>query len=384
MIPLAVPNLSGNEREYLNNCIDTTFVSSVGEYVTKLEEMTAEASGASYAVATSSGTTALDMALTVAGVGRDDLVIIPTYTFIATANAVAHCGAVPWLMDLNTDDWCIDIDQVESELAAKTEHRGTDLFHKESGRRVAAIMPVYVHGNIPDMHKLSEIAHNYNLPLIADAACAIGARLGDEEIGGLADLSAISFNGNKTVTSGGGGAVVSNDKALIDRIRHLTTTARVWPDYDFDEVGYNFRMTNIQAAVGVAQLERLGSFIKTKQKVRRYYASELSDLEKKGISFFPTKEGCSCWFSGIILPEGTDLETSKKVCEGLKEKDIDSRTFWKPVHLQAPYAAVPGADMARSEGLWQRIITLPSSTGIMDEELVIVAQAVRSVVNELF
>lgn len=404
MIPLAIPNLSGNERKYLNNCIDTTFVSSVGEYVTKLEEMSAQLSGAAYGVATSSGTTALDMALIAAGVGRDDLVIIPSYTFIATANAVAHCGAIPWLMDISTDDWCMDIDLLEHELATKTERRRVRsttedsepggarstsaepdaLIHIESGRRIAAIMPVYVHGNIPDMHRLKDIARSYDLPLIADAACAIGARLGTEDIGGLADMSAVSFNGNKTVTAGGGGVVISNDKAFIDRIRHLTTTARVWPDYDFDEVGYNYRMTNIQAAVGVAQLERLSDFIRSKQKVRSFYATELSDLGKKGITFFPSKEGCSCWFSGIILPEGTGLEISKKVCAGLKEKDIDSRTFWKPVHLQTPYAEVPRSDMTKSEGLWQRIITLPSSTNITDVELDTVAQAVRTVVNELF
>ena len=201
MIPLAVPNLSGNERNYLNQCIDTTFVSSVGEFVTRIEKMGADACGVKYGVATSAGTTGLHLALMGCGVKRDDIVIIPTFTFIATANAVAHCGAVPWLMDIDSGTWTMDAGQLEKELSTKTEWRGDVLCHKRTGRRVAVIMPIYTLGNVADMERINEIAEKYRLPVIADAAAAIGAAYHGKKIGKWAKLTVLSFNGNKTVTS---------------------------------------------------------------------------------------------------------------------------------------------------------------------------------------
>ena len=285
MIPLAVPDLTGNERRYLNQCIDTTFVSSVGEFVNRIEEITAEKCGIRYAVATSSGTTGLHLALMGCGVKRDDIVIIPTFTFIATANAVAHCGATPWLMDISWDSWTLDVEQLEQELLDNTVWNYESLIHKETGKRVAAIMPVYTLGNIPNMNKIREIANKYHLPLIADGAAALGAEYKGKKIGTLADLTVISFNGNKTVTAGGGGMVVGNNEALAKRLRHLSTTARVTAEYDHDMVGYNYRMTNIQAAVGCAQLERLEEFLEKKRKIRAFYNQAFSKIEisKSGI-----------------------------------------------------------------------------------------------------
>ena len=268
MIPLAVPNLNGREREYLNQCIDTTFVSSVGSFVERLEALTAELSGTRYGVATSSGTTGLHLALTGYGVERDDLVIIPSFIFIATANAVAHCGAMPWFMDVEPDTWTMDAAQLERELEEKTDWQGERLIHKETGRRVAAIMPVYTLGNIPDMDRIRAIAKKYKLPLIADAAAAIGATYKGKKTGELADCTVFSFNGNKTVTAGGG-AVVGDDETMMKRLKHLSTTARVSAEYDFDMVGFNYRMTNIQAAVGCAQLERAEELVERKRQIRR-------------------------------------------------------------------------------------------------------------------
>lgn len=380
MIPLAVPNLTGNEKKYLDNCIDTTFVSSVGKYVTEFERIVAEQTGSVDAVATSSGTTGIHAALTAIGVAYGDLVIIPSFTFIASANAVKHCGASPWLMDISNSDWCLDPEVVRSELSTNCSW-GPDnkLYHNDSGKRVAALMPVYTLGNIPDMSEFRKIADEYHLPLIADAACAIGAERDGKKIGELADLSILSFNGNKTITCGGGGAVVGNNKELLDRVRHLTTTARVWPDYDFDEVGFNYRMTNIQAAVGVAQMERLDNFIATKRMVRSYYSEHLNNLIKDNISFFPTTNGSSCWFSGIVLPEGTKLSMAKDICSKMKEKSIETRSFWKPVHLQLPYHDCPTGDLKVSESLWERIITLPCSTNITKDDLDCVIKTLLSV-----
>lgn len=380
MIPLAIPNLTGNEKRYLDDCIDSTFVSSVGSYVTIFEEMVANATGSNYAVATSSGTTGLHVALTAVGVKYGDLVIIPSFTFIASANAIRHCGADPWCMDISESDWCLDPYLVRNEVDKHCEHRNDNLIHKNTGRRVAALMPVYTLGNIPNMKEFSAIANKYKIPLVVDAACAIGAKYNHQDFGPLADLSVLSFNGNKTITCGGGGAVVGNNKELLNHVRHLTTTARVWPDYDFDEVGFNYRMTNIQAAVGVAQMERLSNFITTKRYVRNFYETGLKELSKKGKLFFPTTAGSSCWFSGITLPPSFTLENAKKVCVSLKENGIEARPFWKPIHLQKPYENCPKSSMNISEGLWQRIITLPCSTNITEEELLQVVEAVKAAV----
>lgn len=384
MIPLAVPNLTGREKEYLDNCIDTTYVSSVGEYVTRLEKMTADEAENNYAVATSSGTTGLHVTLLASGVKAEELVIVPAFTFIASANAVAHCGAIPWIMDIRDMDWCLDPDLVRSELEQNCVIREGKLIHKADGRRVAAIMPVYTLGNIPNMQKFQAMAKEYGIHLIADAACAIGALYNGEPFGKLADVSVLSFNGNKTITSGGGGMVLGNDKELMNRIRHLTTTARVGTEYDFDMVGYNYRMTNIQAAVGCAQMERLEEFVKRKRKIRHFYASAFDGMVDIGVSLFPETPGGSCWLSGLVLPKGKTSDDVRRISGRLREKGIESRTFWKPVHLQKPFKNAPCILKGVAEDLWGRIVTLPCSTNITDAELEYVAGSMKEVLkNEL-
>ena len=378
MIPLAMPNLTGREKEYLINCIDTTYVSSVGEYVTKLEDLCKESCGCDAAVATSAGTTGLHAALTAAGVGRDDLVLLPTFTFIASANAVHHCGAMPWLMDINSD-WTMDPDQVEEVLKTECLTKDGKVISKQDGKRVAAIMPVYTLGNIPDMDHFRTIADQYKLPLIADAACAVGADYKGKLLGNLADLSVFSFNGNKTITCGGGGMVFGRNEELVSRVRHLTTTARVNAEYEFDMPGFNYRMTNIQAAVGCAQMERLSEFVERKRLVRKYYKEHLSDIQ--GISFFPETEGASCWFSGIVLDHADGMDDVRRICSGLKERGIEARSFWKPVHLQEPYKSAPKGNVQKAEQLWNRIVTLPCSTNITEAELESVVQAVHELLK---
>ena len=380
MIPLAVPNLTGNEKIYLDHCIDTTYVSSVGEYVVRLEKMAEDETGSAFAVATSAGTTGLHAALTAAGVGMGDLVILPTFTFIASANAVAHCGAIPWLMDIDST-WCMDAETVNKEIAKNCEKRDGKLIHLGTGRKVAAVMPVYTLGNIPDMERFRSLADDYEIPLVADAACAIGAEYKGSSIGSLADVSVLSFNGNKTITCGGGGMVVGNDERSLSRIRHLTTTARLGAEYDFDMVGFNYRMTNIQAAVGCAQMERLHEFVAAKRRIRAFYEEQLKDLQNMGVSLFPMTDGSSCWFSGIVLPPNMNLKDTRRMTQSLKERGIESRTFWKPVHLQEPYRCAPKSGVGKAESVWERILTLPCSTNITDEELEFVAENVIEIVR---
>lgn len=381
MIPLAVPNLEGREREYLNRCIDTTFISSVGEYVNKLEELTAQKTDAKYGVATSAGTTGLHAALVGCGVEEGEIVIIPTFTFIATANAVAHCKAIPWLIDIDSSNWCMSAQNLEEELSRKVKMIDGKVIHKESGKRVAAIMPVYTLGEIPDMEKIGEIARKYNLPLVADAAAAVGAEYKGLKIGKLADLTVLSFNGNKTVTAGGGGMVLGNKEELMKNIKHITTTARVTSEYDHDMVGYNYRMTNVQAAIGCAQMERMEKLVDRKRKIRSYYNKEFRKIE--GISLFPENSNVrsACWFSGLVLDKG-GIEIVRELCASLRVKGIESRSFWKPVHLQKPYMNSIKADsLERAEHLWDKIITLPCSTNISNSELEQVVNAVKEVIN---
>ena len=379
MIPLAVPNLTGNERKYLNKCIDTTFVSSVGEFVNRIEEMTAKLCGAKYGVATSSGTTGLHLALTGCGVKRDELVIIPTFTFIATANAVAHCGAVPWLLDISADSWNLDISQLEKELKENTVWEDEIVVHKKTGRRIAAIMPVYTLGNVPDMDKINKIARDFRLPVIADAAASIGAEYKSKKIGELADLTVISFNGNKTVTAGGGGMIVGNNEKLMKKLKHLSTTARVTAEYDHDMVGFNYRMTNVQAAIGCAQLERAEEFVEKKRAIRKFYNKAFADVERVSLFPIPDEVESGCWFSGIVLNQG-NLQEVRRICQGLRESGIEARSFWKPVHLQKPYCnALQAGSLKVSSGLWEKILTLPCSTNITEKELKYVAATVKEI-----
>ncbi len=378
MIPLAIPNLAGNEAKYLQECVETNFVSTVGPFVSRFESMVAKASAARHAVATSSGTTGLHAALVALGVGRHDLVIIPSFTFIATANAVAHAGATPWLFDVSAESWTLDSNQLADELASSTERSSEGmLIHRPTGRRIAAIISVYTFGAPSDMDALREVANRYSIPLIADAAAALGARYRGREIAALgADLTVFSFNGNKTITAGGGGIVAGDDESLVARVRHLTTTARVGANYDHDIVGFNYRMTNLQAAVGCAQMEMLDSFVATKRRIRHTYDHAFKSFTTPFPE--PSWSESACWFSGFV----TDADTATRVRGELQDQGIDARPTWKPMHLQAPYASAPRVSLEVSDSIWGTIVTLPCSTGIRDDELDAVVRAVKAVMHQ--
>lgn len=367
MIPLAIPYLGGNEARYLQECVDTNFVSTVGPFVNRFEDLVAVAAGTSHAVATSSGTAGLHAALLALGVGSGDLVIVPSYTFIASANAVSHCGAVPWLMDVSDDSWTLDAKRLDRALETETEIINGVLTHGASGRRVAAIMAVYTLGHPADMDKIKAIASRFALPVVADAAAALGATYKGRVLGEHgADLTVMSFNGNKTVTAGGGGSVVGHDKVLLDAVRHLTTTAKVGDGYDHDLVGYNYRMTNIQAAVGCAQMEQLDDFVVAKQRIARHYNRELGRLP--GVQAFPAAPWgeSACWLSGVIVDE--PLPSLDTIIYELRAKGITAGKFWKPMHLQAPYINTPRTDMKVTDAVWPTVLTLPCSTNLSEDE----------------
>jgi perosamine synthetase len=377
VIPLAVPNVDGREAAYLQECIDSTFVSSVGPFVERFETMVAKASGAEGSVAVSAGTTGLHLALHTLGVRPGDLVALPSLTFIASANAIAHCGATPWLFDVDPVSWTIDADQLRSVFDRDLMPGPEGPVHRPSGLRLAALMPVHTLGHPADMDPIVALGQEYGVPVVADAAAALGACHRGRPMGQIgAAVSVFSFNGNKTVTAGGGGALISNDEGLLRRARHLSTTARVGAEYDHDEVGFNYRMTNLQAAVGCAQLERLGHFVEVKRRCQAVYREATDDLE--GVAPFPEAPWArsACWFSGFWM-QLREPERVASVRAALRGDGIDARPFWKPMHLQRPYAKAPVEAQTVTDELWYRIVTLPCSTSITDAELDRVVASVR-------
>jgi dTDP-4-amino-4,6-dideoxygalactose transaminase len=376
-IPLAIPNVGEREAANLLACITENSVSTLGRFVVELEERCAALSGVAHGVATGAGTMALHMALRGLGVGPGDLVICPSFTFIASAAAIRHAGAKPWLMDVSAHDWTLDPEAVASALERHCELQSGVCVHRPTGQRVAAIMPVYTMGTPADMGRLRPLARRWNLKIVADAAAAIGVSVAGQLLGELADATCYSFNGNKTITTGGGGMIVTADTTLAKRARHLSTTARVWPEYDFDEVGYNYRMTNLEAAVGCAQLDRLEEFLAAKRRVRAAYRAAFSGL--RGVSLFPEPEGrpSTCWFSGLVF-EGDPAPSVKAFSAALSEFGVTALGFWKPVHLQVPYADCPAEPTPLADRLWSRILTLPCSTQITDTEIARVVEAVHT------
>ena len=379
-IPLAVPNVGDGEARNLARCIETTFVSSVGEFVTQFEDRIATLSGTSGASAMGAGTLALHMALHCQNIGRGDLVILPSFTFIASANSVMHSGARPWLFDITRDSWTLDPVQVRQALKEKSERVDGVLRHIDTGERIAAIMPVYTLGTPGDMDQLNAIADEYGLPIIADAAAAIGVTYKGKPVGDVATLTCYSFNGNKTITCGGGGMVVGNDEAIMKRIKHVATTARVSAAYEHDEVGYNYRMTNLQAAVGCAQLDRLPDFLDAKQRIRKTYDEAFKDVPGISVFPYPTDRGSACWFSGFVVDDAA-LPVPADICAKLGESNIEARVFWKPVHLQVPYADMPVETQEVTDDMWGRIVTLPCSTLLTDQEQAFVIEKVLDILK---
>ena len=376
MIFLAIPRTDGNERKYLNECIDTNFVSSVGPFVSRFEEDIRDVSGAQSAVAVCTGTAAIHLSLLAAGVKPNDLVILPSFTFIASANAIAYCQADPWLMDITEESWTLDPEMLREALKKDTKREGDDLIRTPTGRRIACIMPVYTLGCPADMDPINEIAKEYNLPIVADGAAAIGATYKGRPLAELADLTTYSFNGNKTITAGGGGAIVGNNVDTLKHIKHLSTTARPTLEYLHDHVGYNYRLTNIAAAVGCAQIERLDEFIQKKRQIKARYDEAFADTEQIKPMPVPEWAQSACWFSGGEL-QGLSHDEVKALIAGLNERKIQARPFWMPIHLQPSYQKSPVYNVERSDKVWKNVLTLPCSTLLTDEEQTFVIESVK-------
>lgn len=359
------PLFDGREWEYVKDCLDTGWVSSVGRRVDQFEEMLSEQVEGRPVVACVNGTAALSVALELAGVMRDDEVLIPTLTFVATANAVSHLGAVAHFVDSSAATLGIDPEKLAAHLEEIAERRDGRFVNRHTGRRLAAIVPMHCFGHPVDMDPLLEVAARWQIPVVEDATESLGSRYKERMCGALAPLAALSFNGNKIITTGGGGAIVAEDPALARRAKHLTTTAKLPHSWAFnhDAVGYNYRMPNLNAAVGVAQLEQLPRFLAAKRALQRHYETAFSDFPSARIFRPPSWAESNFWLVALVL-DLPDMTARDALLEVSNAAGLATRPIWTLMHRLSMYHDNPRASLATAEALEARIICLPSSVAL--------------------
>jgi len=377
VVPLCVPEIRGNEWKYLKECLDSNWVSSVGVFVDRFERMVADHVGAKYGVATVNGTAALHVALLVAGVRPDDEVLVPTLAFIAPANAIRYIGAWPVFMDAERDYWQMDPQKAVDFLEHECEWSGGALYDKTTERRVKAILPVHILGHPCDMDPIIEMARKYELRVIEDATESLGAKYKGRMVGRLGDIACFSFNGNKIITTGGGGMIVTDNGTWARRAKYLTTQAKDDPlEYVHNEIGYNYRLTNIQAAMGVAQLEKLEDYVAAKRRIGETYTQAFKDIP----GLRPMREASWAssisWMYTVLVDKEQHGMSSRDLLRALAERKIQTRPLWQPVHLGQAHQDGVVLDCSVAERVNRDAISLPCSVGLIQEEQ---ARVIRNV-----
>lgn len=360
------PLFSGNEQKYVKECIESTFVSSVGNYVNRFETEISNYTGAKHAVAVVNGTAALQIALLLAGVKPTDEVMIPTLTFVATANAVRYCKAEPHFVDCELSTLGMDPKALRTHLEETTEQRSGYCINRNTGNTISAMIPVHIFGHPCDLEGLSAVAKDYNIILIEDAAESFGSTYHGKHTGTIGSLGTLSFNGNKTITSGGGGAILMNDPELAKRAKHLTTTAKLphsW-EYDHDEVGFNYRMPNINAALGCAQLEQLPEFLASKRKLYERYKEIFQNISNIKLFSEPDGSKSNYWLQTLLLDESVTKKRDE-ILNASNNVGLMVRPVWNLLHKLIPYKNCPISKLSVAESLERRIINLPSSAGLL-------------------
>lgn len=367
-IPLSVPNLKGNELAYVSNAVQTEWVSTGGPYVNEFERVIAEYAHIPGAVSCQNGTSGIHTALLLAGVTAADEVLVPTLTFIATVNPVRYIGAEPVFMDCD-DTLCMDAIKLEAFCASECNMQDGKLIDNASGRHVKALVVVHVFGNMANLERILKIADMYNIKVIEDATEAIGTYYLDgpyagRHAGTLGFMGIYSFNGNKIITTGGGGMMVSNDTKLLRHAKHITTQAKS-DEVNFlhDEVGYNYRMTNLQAALGLAQMEQLEAFITKKQENYQYYKECLADIPKLRLLSFRSDVRSNHWFYSIYLEDGFPVSRDHVVAEFSTYK-IQTRPIWGLIHEQTPYKGFRAFQIEKAIDYQRHIVNVPCSTNL--------------------
>ena len=373
-IPLSIPCFRGNERKYVNKTIDSSWVSTGGEYVTTFENNFSQYVRCASSIATCNGTSALHISLIESGVGHGNEVIVPTVTFIAPINAVAYTGAAPVFMDC--DSYLnIDINKVEQFITKECKYNGKCLVNKRSQRIIKAIIPVHVFGHPADLEPLLQLANKYNITIIEDATESLGSYykqgpLKNKMTGTISDIGCYSFNGNKIITTGGGGMIVSNDGQKAKHMKYLTTQAKN-DDlyYVHDEVGYNYRMTNLQAALGVAQLEKINEYIEIKRRNYLRYKNHLEGYRGLSLINEPEYSHSNYWFYSLVVNEKLYGPTRNELMNKLISKGIQSRPIWKLNHLQKPYAKCQNYKIVNAEILYEKVLNLPCSVNLSADDI---------------
>ncbi|MDR1522239.1 MAG: LegC family aminotransferase [Streptococcaceae bacterium] len=372
-IPLSVPNLKGNELKYVTEAVKTEWVSTAGKYVNDFENKLAEYVDSVGAVSCQNGTLGLHISLIVCGVKRNDEVIVPTLTFIAAVNPVKYINAEPIFMDCD-DSLCIDPIKLKQFCEKECEFISEKLINKKTKKHIKAIIVVHIFGNMADMEKILEIAQYYHLNIIEDATEALGTyytkgKYQDKFAGTLGDVGVYSFNGNKIITTGGGGMIVSNNESLLKIAKHLTTQAK--SDelyYTHDMIGYNYRMTNLQAALGLAQLEQLENFVKIKNRNYDIYAKEIQNIN--GLALFQFREDTRSnkWLYGLICSNEYKMNRDELI-KYLASKNIQTRPIWGLIHVQKPYIISQFYKIERAKYYWDRVVNIPCSTNLTNKEI---------------
>lgn len=365
-VALHEPSFVGNEWRYLKECLDSTFVSSVGKFVDRFEADLAAYTGAKHVVAVVNGTAALHIALKLAGVKANDEVLVPALTFVATANAVSYCGAIPHFVDSSEPTMGVDSVKLREYLAGHTEQRAGLCVNSTSGRVIRAIVPMHTFGHPVDLDGILAVARDFNLLLVEDAAESLGSYYSGRHTGTFGQMGTLSFNGNKTITTGGGGAILTNDSQLARHAKHLATTAKLphaW-EYKHDEVGYNYRLPNLNAALGCAQLEQLPKMLAAKRQLFQCYESSFASV--KGVNLVAEPEQCQSnyWLQTILL-DATLCAQRDAILSETNDAGYMTRPVWTLMNQLMPFSNCPSMDLENALSLSQRLINIPSSAWLL-------------------
>lgn len=357
-LPLHEPVFFGNEKKYLNECIDSTFVSSVGKFVDRFEVMMAEYTGAKYAIATVNGTAALHIALQLAGADKNSEVITQPLSFVATCNAISYCGAKPVFVDVDKETMGLSPESLLLFLQEQTEQRADGCYNKTTGNRISVVLPMHTFGHPCRIDEVAAICDEYNIVLVEDAAESLGSFYKNKHTGTFGRIGAFSFNGNKTITTGGGGMIVTNDEVLAKRAKHITTTAKVPHAYEFihDEIGYNYRMPNINAALGCAQMETLAVILENKRELALAYESF---FESHDIEFIKEPESAKAnyWLNAVVLGNKKKRDEFLKVTN---EAGIMTRPIWQLMSRLEMFKSCQAGDLTNAYWLEERVVNIPS------------------------
>ena len=358
-IALHEPVFLGNEKKYLNECIDSTFVSSIGKFVDLFEKRVAEYTGSRFAVATVNGTAALHIALKVAGAEEGCEVITQPLTFVATCNAISYCGAHPVFVDVERETLGMNPERLEAFLQKHVKVDNGVCINKTTGRRIAAVVPMHTFGHPCRIDEIVQICDRYGIALVEDAAESLGSFYKGRHMGRFALVSAFSFNGNKTITTGGGGMIVTDDEAVAARARHITTTAKVPHPYDYihDEIGYNYRLPNLNAALGCAQMEQLDCILADKRETAKLYAAQFREDRRVTFVREPEHAHSNYWLNALLCENRQERDTFLQECTA---EGIMARPVWRLMHRLEIYKEAQRADLSDAEWLEERLVNIPS------------------------